>query len=216
MRPSRTLVLAITGVAVAVSACSSEDLAEKATEKAIERQLEAEGNGDVDVDIGDGEFRVETPEGSMVINADGDGNIQIDAAGDDGSVHIEGSGDDVVIETPDGTMVASGNGELPADFPSSIPVPDGASYTSTSSMAGPDGTTYILSGTVDGDFQAATDAFVAALEGSGFTQQSMTTTPDGTFFGYVSAEWNVSGGMYPATDGSGRTEFGLNIFPASG
>ncbi len=216
----RAAGVAITLGALVLSACSSEDLAERAAEEAIERQLEAEGQtGDVDVDLGDGEVRVETPEGSMVVNVDeqGEGNVSISGQGEDGDVEMEFGEEDglTVISTPEGEMVI-GAGELPDDFPAAVPVPSGLSVETATSMGGADGVAYLVSGTIDGDFLEATQAYAAALEAAGFTRESITESTDGTFFGFVSADWNVSGGIFPdGTDGS-VSQVSINVFEAAG
>ncbi len=206
--------------ALALSACSSEDLAERVAEEAIERQLEADGQaGDVDIDFSDGEFRVETPEGSMVVNIDdqGDGNISISGQDGEGDVQMNFDEEDgvTVISTPEGEMVI-GTGEIPPDFPASVPVPSGLAVESATSMDSPDGLSFIIGGTLEGDFLEATRAYTAALEAAGFTRQSITESTDGTFFGFASAEWNVSGGIFPDGSGSGTSQVSISVFPATG
>jgi hypothetical protein len=212
--------VAIALAALTLSACSSEDLAERVAEEAIERQLEADGQtGGVDVDLGDGEFRVDTPDGSMVVNVDedGEGNVSISGQGGDGDVQMEFGEEDgvTVISTPEGEMVI-GSGELPDDFPAAVPVPTGLTVQSATSMDGADGTAYVISGTVGGDFLEATQAYTAALEAAGFTRQSITESTDGTFFGFVNADWNVSGGIFPDGTGGGGSQVNINVFAATG
>lgn len=206
--------------AFVLSACSSEDLAERVAEEAIERQLEAEGQtGDVDIDLGDGEVRVDTPDGSMVVNVDdqGDGNVSISGQNGEGDVQMDFDEDGgvTVISTPEGEMVI-GSGEIPPDFPASVPVPSGLAVESATSMESPDGLSFIIGGTLDGDFLDATQAYTAALEAAGFTRQSITESTDGTFFGFASAEWNVSGGIFPDASGSGTSQVSINVFPTTG
>lgn len=203
-----------------LGACSSEDLSERIAEEAIERQLEAEGQtGDVDIDLGDGEFRVETPEGSVVVNVDdqGDGNISISGQDGEGDVQMDFDEEDgmTVISTPEGEMVI-GSGELPADWPASVPVPAGLAIDSSTSMDSPDGRSFLVGGTIDADFVEATRAYIAELEAAGFTSQSVTESTDGTFFGFVSDEWNVSGGIFPDGSGGGTSQVSINVFPVTG
>ena len=189
--------VAVTASAVLLlGACSSEDIAEKVAEEAVEQQLEAEGQGgDVDIDIDDGNVSIQGEDGEIQFNVD------------------EENGE-TVISTPEGQTVI-GSGELPDEFPSEIPLPDGATIDSASSVSADDGLAFFISGSIDGEFGAATDAYKAALESAGFEQQTMTDSTDGTFFGFVSSAWNVSGGIYPdAADGEG-SQFGINVFPAT-
>ena len=199
-----------------VGACSSEDLAERVAENAIERGLEAEGEtGDVDIDIDGGEIRVETPDGSAVVDIDdnGQGNISISGQDGEGDVDVDLGGEDgvTVISSPDGEMVI-GASELPDDFPAAVPVPTGLSVQSATSMDGGSGTAYIVTGSVSDEPAAATDAYLGAMEAAGFTVQSKTETPDGTFFDLAGTEWRVSGGFYadPADDGASIVS--LNVF----
>jgi hypothetical protein len=197
--PRRRVVssLAVTASAVLVlGACSSEDLAERVAEEAVEQQLEAEGEGgDVDIDINDGNVSIQGA----------DGEIQFDVDQENG---------ETVISTPEGQTII-GSGDLPDDFPSDIPVPDGATIASASSVSADEGPSFFISGSLDDEFGDATDAYKAALESAGFEQQSMTESTDGTFFGFISSAWNVTGGIYPDTaDGEG-SQFGINVFPAT-
>jgi hypothetical protein len=94
-------------------------------------------------------------------------------------------------------------------------LPDGLDIMSASSLDAPEGATYILTGTVDGTFGEATSAYTSALEGAGFTQQSMTESTDGSFFAFVSDDWNISGGMYPDPDSGDGTVASITVVPAT-
>lgn len=215
---NRLALVALAGATATstLGACSTEDLAEKVAEEAVEQQLEEDGQtGDVDLDIDDGEIRIETPDGSIVMNEDGNGNVSIQGEGSDGDVAIDmQEGGETIVSTPDG--VFSSTGELPADFPSTIPLPEGLAVASSSSMSDDDsGTIFSVNGTVDGGIADVTDAYVAALEAAGFTKQSITTSPDGTIIGYVSDEWTVSGGIFVDPNGGEDAQVGLTIFPST-
>lgn len=196
---TRSLALAAVA-ALALAGCSSEDLSERAAEEIVEQQLEENGEN-VDIDINDGDVRIETPEGSTVIDVDDEGN---------GQIQVEGSDGDMQVQFDEG-----GGVDLPEDFPGDVPLPDGLNIQSASSLDAPEGATFIINGTVDGDFGDATDAYASALESAGFTQQSMTESADGTFFGFVSADWNVTGGIFPDTSGAGGTMANITVFPAT-
>jgi hypothetical protein len=201
---------ALGALAVGSVACSSEDVAEQLVEQAIEEQGE-----DVDIDLDDGELRIETPDGSMVIDVseDGDGSFSIEGGDGTGNFSIEGEGDDgvAVVSTPDGEMVIGGD-ELPGDFPADVPVPDGLTIESVVTASGTAGTSFTITGTVSDDAETATDAYVAALDGAGYTQQSITRTPDGAFFDYRGAEWRVAGGFFDDTTGSTGTFANINVY----
>ena len=196
----RAIALAALG-ALALSACGGGDeLSERAAEELIEQQLEAEGEN-VDIDLDDGDVRIETPEGSTVINVDEDGN---------GEIQFEGGEGDAAVQFDEG-----GGVDLPENFPSEVPLPDGLSIQSASSIDAPEGATFIITGIVDDEFGAATDAYAAALTGAGFEQQSMTTNTDGTFFAFLSAAWNLSGGIYPDPNGGDGSVASISVFPAT-
>jgi hypothetical protein len=181
--------------ALVLGACSSEDIAEKVAEEAVEQQLEADGqSGDVDIDVDDGNVTIQGE----------DGEIQLDVDEENGQT---------VVSTPDGQTII-GSGELPDGFPSEVLVPEGLTILSGTSMDSADGQVFIINGSVGGDFTAATEAYASALTGAGFEQQSMTESTDGTFFAFVGDGWNISGGIYPSSSGDG-SDVGINVVPAT-
>ena len=222
----------MTGSAVAIVAlvglagCSSDDVAESI----IERAAESQGEGDVDIDLADGEFSVQTEDGSFEITTDDDGNVVMqaeDADGnqilsadsEDGVTRIEtedgdatitrtGDGDDadVVVETDDGTATFSQSGDLPDDFPE-IPLPDGLEVLMSQQSDAGDGVSNVLVASAPGDWEGYLDDLTSFLEDNGYTQQSLTSTPDGAFFQYVDAGETmfVSGGVGTDTATGGMT-----------
>lgn len=215
-RTGRLRRAAITAAAVlALGACSTEDIAEKAAEKAIEQQLEENGqSGDVDVDLNGGNIKVETPDGSAVINVDenGEGNIQFDGSGTADDVNVDLGGDDgqTVISTPDGQMVF-GSDELPDGFPGDVPVPDGLTIDASTATTTGDGQMFMVSGALDGDFDGIADDYLASLAAAGFEQQAVTDTPDGSYFTYSNADWDVSGGISPDTNDGEGSIFSITV-----
>ena len=209
---------------VALAGCSGEDLAESV----IERAVESEGNGDVDIDLSDGDFSVETEDGSFQMTTDDDGNVVIrgqDAEGNDvfsadsqdGVTQIEtedgdatitqtGDGEDgeMVVETEDGTATFSQGGDLPEDFPD-IPLPDGLNVVMSQQSETPDGTSNVIVATAPGDWESYLDELTSFLESNGYSQQSLTTTPEGAFFQFVDAGETMaivgSVGADPSVDG---------------
>ncbi len=209
---------------VGLAGCSGEDIAESI----VERAAESQGDGDVDIDLSNGEFSVETEDGSFQITTDEDGNVVMqaeDADGnevfsadsEDGVTNIQtedgdatitqtGDGDDaeMVIETDDGTATYSQSGSLPDDFPE-IPLPDDLAVIMSQQSETSDGTSNVLVATASGDWESYLDEMTSFLEGAGYTQQSLTTTPDGAFFHYLdpSGSMSVSGGVAddPASGG---------------
>lgn len=192
----------------AVAGCSGEDIAERV----IERQVERESGEEVDIDLGGGNVRIETDEGTFEMRADGDGQISID--GGDGQISIDSEDGITVIESEDGTaVIESGGTELPADFPASVPLPDGFSPQFTQSMTTDQGGGWVLSGTVDTAPADLAARYFESLAAAGFERTQVTETPDAVFFGFESDEYVVSGGA--TADGGDTVTFSLTVAAAS-
>jgi hypothetical protein len=135
-------ISAAVAACLAFSACGA--IAEKVTEEGAERIIESESDGDVDFDFdsGDGSFSVQTEDGTFAANADGsfvvtgeNGEVLSGSANDDGLVVLNEDGDPVLnvsgdsgeisIEGEDGENVFRVVTEIPAEWPSDVPLPDG-------------------------------------------------------------------------------------------
>lgn len=207
----RTAV-AVTVAITTLGACSSEDIAESV----IERQLEAEGGGDVDLDLSDGEIRVETEDGSFEMTTDEDGNVTIRSEGADGETAvIEGDGDGIVVTDGEETFVAGSGAELPEDFPPDFPLPS-ATLVNVARTEADGQVTFMLVFEAPGDVAVASyQELAAALAASGYTTSFESS--DGSS---VSAQLSdgvtdvfFSGGYDPADDFS---RFGVNLAPTPG
>jgi len=200
-------ILGVTALIGLVGAgCSSEDLAERAIEEGIER----ESGDDVDIDLDDGNVRIETEDGVVEMNTDGDGNVSIEGEGVDGDFSIDSEDGVTVIESEDGdTVVSQGGGEVPDDFPGSVPLPDGFEPEFTQSMSTSDGGGWVLAGPIDMSAADLADSYFAALESAGFARQAVTETPDTIIFGFDNGEYSVNG--VAGEDGSGATYFNLTV-----
>lgn len=188
-----------------ISSCSGEDLAESL----VERQIESDSGEDVDIDFDDGDLSIRTEDGEISIQSDGDQTI---IQSDDGEVSIQSDGDQTVIQSDDGsTIIGSSGGELPDEFPDEIPLPSGVELEYTQSMTLPEGQSFVVGGNVDGAPADVLADYVDALEAAGFTQQQLTTMPDGGFFAYDNGVWNVGGSI---AAGSGEaTGFAITVTP---
>lgn len=92
-------------------------------------------------------------------------------------VSIDKDGDSYTIETDEGDVTVKSGGEIPSDFPSDVPLPNG---TLTASQASP--TMWIL--TYEGIDRSEIDALVQEIEAAGFTQIGIADTSEmvqGTF-----------------------------------
>lgn len=111
----------------------------------VEFDSDGEGGGELTFDDIDGES----------------GSIEIDADGDDGSVSIEGGDGDESIEFDSTT-------ELPDDWPTDIPRPDGLAIENATSIGGSGSLQLFIAGRVDE--LAWADAYGSALEAAGYDE----------------------------------------------
>lgn len=196
--------------AVVLLGCSGEDIAENV----LEDRIEAESGEDVDIDFDDGDISIRSEDGEFTLEVDeDDGNVSISGSSDDGEFTIESEDGETVIETEDGeTIIGSTGGELPDDFPASIPLPNGFDVQYAQSIAGPDGQTFIVGGAVDGTPTDVLDEYVAVLEDAGFDRQQLTSTAEGGFFGYDDGEYAVSGGI--GSEGEAASFLTITVGPS--
>ena len=170
-----------------------------AAESGIEGLIESQGGGDVELDLsGDGDgFSIQTEDGGMTIDEDGNfvitdesGNTIVGSADDQGNVVVEGedgsfsaSGDEgeFNMETEDGSFRMEQGDEIPAEWPSDVPLPDGLSIGSSTVMQTDDGDSVMLSGSTDSLDEFLAD-YTAALSDAGFESEStIEFSGEGTF-----------------------------------
>lgn len=197
------ITLAAVGIVIALSACGD------ATESGVEQLVESQGGGDVDLDLdGDGGFAVQTEEGGMSI--DEDGNFVITDA--DGSV-VTGNADSetggFTAESEDGSFRIDASGEIPEEWPSDVPSPEGiegASSTVTQS-------TTELAITVTGQAgESFVDAYGSTLEDNGFEQTSNFESDANITRVFENETWTVSINSFPDGDTS---QVAVSLFPSS-
>lgn len=181
---ARTVItLAAAGLVVGLTACGN------ATESGIEQLIESQGGGDVDLDLdGDGGFSVQTEEGGMTI--DEDGNFVITDA--DGSVitgDVDADGGGINVESDDGSFSAGATTELPDEWPSEIPEPDGLAINSASVIGSDTEQAITVSGSVDGD--EFVDSYGAALGSAGFDEESTFSSNGMINNVYTNGTWTV-------------------------
>ncbi len=176
-------MLGVAGFALAITACGN------ATETGIEKLVESQGGGNVDLDLdGDGGFSVQTEEGGMSI--DEDGNFIITDA--DGSV-VTGNADaetgEFSVESEDGSFSAGATTELPEEWPGEIPDPSGLAITSATVIGSDAEQAITVSGTVDGD--GFVESYGSALESAGFNEDSTFTSGSTINNVYSNDSWTV-------------------------
>lgn len=197
------IALAAAGTVLALSACGN------ATESGVERLIESQGGGDVDLDLdGDGGFSVQTEEGGMSI--DEDGNFVITDA--DGSV-VTGNADsetgEFTAESDDGSFRIDASGEIPEEWPSDVPSPEGiegASSTVTQSATE-------LAITVTGQAgESFVDDYGSTLEDNGFERTSNFESDANITRVFENETWTVSVNSFPDGDAS---QVAVSLFPSS-
>ena len=117
--------------AIVLSSCG------KAAELGTEQLIESQSGGDVDLDLNDdGGFSVETEDGSMTVDEDGNFVVtDVDGKAVTGNANEEGDFD---IESDDGDFRIDSSGEIPDEWPDGVPEPEGMSGA-TSSVQNADG-----------------------------------------------------------------------------
>jgi hypothetical protein len=176
--------LGIAAVAtVALSACGDS------TESGIEKMIEEQSGGNVDIDSDDGSFSIQTEDGSMTV--DENGNFVVTDA--DGSV-ITGNADsesgEFSIESEDGSFSSGSTSELPDEWPSDVPEPDGLAITSAFVVADGENDGISVTGGIDGD--GFLEDYGRSLEAAGFTLSSEYTAGDSSNLFYESENWEVA------------------------
>jgi hypothetical protein len=179
---TRGLLVLVAGATV-LTACG--DSAETGVEELIEEQ----GGGDVDINSDDGSFSVQTEDGSMTVDEDGnfvvtDENgetITGNADSDDGSMTIEGE---------DGGFSGGATTELPDEWPSDVPAPDGLAIASAFVVSDTGSEAISVSGTVDGE--GFLDEYGSTLEAAGFESTSEFSADGTANRMYSSDTWSVA------------------------
>lgn len=198
----RTLILlGLAGFALTFTACES------ASEEGLEQLVESQGGGDVELDLdGDGGISVQTEDGDMSV--DEDGNLVItDADGSTVTGNVDAESGDVAFETEDGSFSSGSTTELPDEWPSDIPEPDGLAIT-TATVIGSDTDQAInISGTIDGE--GFIESYASALTSAGFSEDS-TFTSDGTINNvYSNDNWTV--GIFYLGD-QGENQLNISVY----
>ena len=191
-------IAATTLVVTSLAACSGEDIAERI----IENRLEAESGENVDLDLDGGNVRIETDEGVVEMQVDDEGNMTIES--EEGSMEMSAEDGNISIESDEGSFEMTQGSELPSGFPAAVPLPDGLVLQISQSVETPEGSSYILSGTVPGTADVVADRHIAALEAAGFTQLQVTRSGGAVIYNYSNGELSFGGfiGDDPSTPGS--------------
>ena len=204
--------IAAAGLMFATSGCGA--IAEKITEEGAERIIESETGQNIELDLdGEGRFSVQSDEGGFSLNEDGefvindaDGSVFGGSAGEDGLVVFDQNGNPVVdvdaetgqvtLQGEDGESVFRVVTEIPAEWPKSVPRPDGLVIDSGSFIKAEGETLMTLLGSPNGSAIDFTEAYGVALGAAGFTEtgrlDSETEGGSAAQRTYESEAWTIS------------------------
>lgn len=162
----------VTGAALALAACGGESATEKLIEEATGVNVDQDGNV----------VSISTAEG--VLEYDDEGNINVVTS--DGQQVLSGSGD----------------GDVPENFPSDVPLPE-LSIVGSMSSTGNDGEIFIINFSAD-DPRSAYDTYREQLTSAGFAIDDELVSDAGGIYSALSGAsngtWAVS---LVASDGTG-------------
>lgn len=113
------------------------------------------------------------------IESQGGGNVDIDTSGDG----------QVSIETEEGSM-SFGTGEVPAEWPDDVPLPDGLEVSSGSTIDASDGRLVSITATSDQDPLELLEFYKEALSDWDISGETSTTSTSGDMAG---AQWDTDG-----------------------
>jgi len=171
------------GAVLSFTACGN------ATETGIEKLIESQGGGDVDLDLnGDGGLSVQTEEGGMSI--DEDGNFVItDANGSVVTGNADSESGEFNMESEDGSFSSGSTTELPEQWPTEIPEPDDLAIVSASVISSDTEQAITVTGTADDE--GFVESYGGVLQSAGFDEESTFTSGDTINNVYTNDEWTV-------------------------
>lgn len=141
-----------------------------------------------------------------------------EAAGEGVDLEIGDDGQIASIETEDGSLEMSANGEVPEEWPDDVPLFEDGTVNS-SQVATSDGQTIVsIDFVTDADAGAVFEAMVDAYESAGFTTTATTNMGDdsGSIDGYVGERNGTTITMSVISDPSSPTGVILGVvFPAA-
>ncbi|MDQ6524446.1 hypothetical protein RB608_12585 [Nocardioides sp. LHD-245] len=125
--------------------------------------------------------------GEVLDIVDGEGSVDTDGDGED-DLSIERDGSEVSFD--DGQNQLSVTRELPADFPSDIPLVDGR-VSQGSAIATGDAAGWVVVIHHEASVKESVDLVAAQLDGAGLVQASRFGSDDGAVLGYASDTYVV-------------------------
>ena len=203
MTPGPRTLAALAGASLLFAACGS------ASESGIEKLIEAQTGSDVDIDLEDGQIKIETPEGDIEFSTDEDGGFSIEVDGEElMDVDVDGDGEgSIEISGEDGDsslQIDAGGGSLPDQWPAEIPTPDGLAIEAGSAFESGEQVAYTVTGQADEGFA---EAYSDALADAGLPKTSSFES-DGVNYFHQSSDWIVTVSGFP---GEGVWEIVISV-----
>ena len=184
--PTRLFISSLV-LAAGASACGG---GEALTEELIERQLENEaGVEGVDIDLETGEIRVETEDGTIEFDSDGDGGF--------------------TVESDDGTFEQQAGVEVPDDFPSDVPRPEGEVVNAVQQTLNGE-TSYSLFLTSSRSIGDVYDQWKTQMLAAGFAVGFESLGTDAVTGQFENDTWQVT---FSGASSDGETSLQFNVFP---
>ncbi len=197
------IACAAVGSVLSFAACGN------ATETGVEQLIESQGGGDVDLDLnGDGGLSVQTEDGGMSI--DEDGNFVItDANGSVVTGNADSESGEFNMESEDGSFRVDSSGEIPEEWPSDVPLPEGIENASATVSQSATELAITITGQAGSPF---VDQYSSALEDAGYEQTSSFESDANITRVYENESWTVSVNSFPDGDNS---QIAVSVFPTS-
>jgi len=136
-----------------------------------------------------------------------------------GLAGCSGSGDDAAATTTAAISGAIDIGlepvELPAEFPTDVPIPADMEITGAEVLQGATSTLYEVTGWHPGDPVDIGAAYLAVLEGLGYEVTSRTDAAASLYFTAQQDDWFVSAGFFADPVRLEGTAIGLTVGPST-
>lgn len=193
-------MVALATIAMVAVVTSCDDASGTSIDEAIESQ-----GGSVDLDP-DGGLSVQTDEGTMTIDENGDFVIT-DA---DGSV-VTGSADsdsgDIDVQSDEGSFRVDTSGQIPEEWPGDVPQPEGIEAASATVVQSPTELAITVTGQATDSFA---DRYSAALESQGYERTSNFESDANITRVYENETWTISINTFPDGD---TNQVAVSLFP---
>lgn len=190
-------------LAIGVAGCGSS------SENSIEKLIESQSGGDVDVDLnGDDGFSIQTEDGSMSMDADGNFVIT-DANGSMMTGSADAGGGSFSAESDDGSFRVDASGDIPDEWPSDVPRPEGIEAASATVTQSATELAITVTGQADDSF---VDDYGSVLEDAGFDRLTNFESDANITRVFENDAWAVSLSSFPDGD---TTQVAVSVFPST-